>query len=155
MAVTKTVLKASEAEAIVKVEGTAAAATITLDTDLLAASQVATSGDQTVYITGLTWTGANNGIVTITRNAKTIATLQANAAGYLDFAGQAMTPDTVESTSDVVVTISGAQAECWLRLKKVDGYRSKVEYGRYGSYDDTTAIGAVDLNNGSPGYTPE
>ena len=154
MAVTKTVLKASEAEAVVKVQGTSATATISLNSDILANSQEAGSGDQTVYITGLAWTGASNGIITITRGDATITTLQANAAGVLDFSGQAMTPDTVNATDDIAVAISGAQAECWIRVKKVDGYKTKIEYGRYGSYDDEAAVGAVDLNNGSPGYTP-
>lgn len=152
MAVTKTVLKASEAEAVVKVQGTSASATIALATDILASTQEAGNADQTVYITGVTWTGAANGIITITRGESTIATLQSNAAGTLDFSGQSMTPDTVNSTEDIVVTISGAQAECWLRLKKVDGYKTTVEYGKYGSYDDETIVGAKDVS-GSPDYT--
>lgn len=156
MAVTKTVLKASEAEAVVKVTGVNAdTATITLDTDLLASSQEATSGDQTVYITGMQWTGVVAGVATVKRNNVIVATLNAGASGALEMTGQMMIPDTTNATSDIVVEITGGQTEVWLRLKKVDGYRSKVEYGRYGSYDDTTAIGAVNLNNGSPGYTPE
>lgn len=156
MAITKTVLKASEAEAVVKITGVSGdTATITLDSDILAASQVTTDGDQTVYITGLQWTGAVAGVATITRNNVIIATLNAGAAGALDMGGQTMIPDSIESTSNVVVSISGGQTEVWLRLKKVDGYRSKVEYGPYGSYDDVTEIGAVNINNGSPGYTPE
>lgn len=155
MAVVKTVLKNVNQETIVKVAGTAAAATIDLDTDLLASTQALDGSTQTVNIVGLVWTGATDGIVTITRNGVVITTLQANAAGALDFSGQAMIPETISNTSDVVVTISGAQAECWIRLRKVSGYKTKVETATYGSYDDESRVGASTTLSGSPDYTPE
>jgi len=150
MAVVKTVLKNTNQEAVVKVAGTAAAATIDLSVDLLAASQALDGETQTVNIAGLVWTGAINGIITITRNSVVIATLQSNAAGALDFTGQMMIPETIGNTSDIVVTISGAQAECWIRLRKVSGYATKVEYATYGSYDDETRVGASTTLSGSP-----
>ena len=154
MAVVKTVLKNVNQEAVVKVAGTADAATIDLSTDLVASTQALDGNTQTVNIVGLVWTGAANGIITITRNSIVIATLQANAAGALDFAGQQMIPETIGNTQDIVVTISGAQAECWLRLRKVSGYATKVEYATYGSYDDETRVGASTTISGSPDYTP-
>jgi hypothetical protein len=154
MAVVKTVLKNVNQEAVVKVAGTAAAATIDLSADLVASTQALDGNTQTVNIVGLVWTGATDGIITITRNSVVIATLQANAAGALDFAGQQMIPETIGNTQDIVVTISGAQAECWLRLRKVSGYATKVEYATYGSYDDETRVGASTTISGSPDYTP-
>ena len=150
MAVVKTVLKNTNQEAVVKVAGTAAAATIDLSVDLLAASQALDGDTQTVNIAGLVWTGAIGGIITITRNSVVIASLQSNAAGALDFTGQMMIPETIGNTSDIVVTISGAQAECWIRLRKVSGYATKVEYATYGSYDDETRVGASTTLSGSP-----
>jgi hypothetical protein len=150
MAVVKTVLKNTNQEAVVKVAGTAAAATIDLSVDLLAASQALDGDTQTVNIAGLVWTGASGGVITITRNSVVIASLQSNAAGALDFTGQMMIPETIGNTSDIVVTISGAQAECWIRLRKVSGYASKVEYATYGSYDDETRVGASTSLSGSP-----
>jgi hypothetical protein len=152
MAVVKTVLKNTNQESVVKVAGTAAAATITLATDLLASTQALQGGTQTANIVGVTWTGATGGIVTITRNAVVVMTLQADAAGTLEFAGQSMVPDTVGSTSDIVVTVSGAQAECWLKIRKVGGYATKVEDATYGAYDDPTRVGASESVNGSPDY---
>ena len=153
MAVTKTVLKNSDIETVVKVAGTAAAATISLATDLPTTKQVVPEGTSpSAVITGLQWTGANNGIVTITRNDVVIATLQANAAGALDMTGQMMVPDNIENLDDIVVTISGAQCECWIRIKKTSGYQPTVEYFKYGSYDDETIVGAKDVS-GSPDYT--
>lgn len=153
MAVTKTVLKASEAEAVIKVTGVDGdTATISLATDILASTQEAGNAGQTVYITGMQWTGAVAGVATITRNDVIVATLNAGASGALEMSGQMMTPDTTESTSDIVVDITGGQTEVWLRLKKVGGYKTTVEYGKYGSYDDETIVGAKDVS-GSPDYT--
>ena len=142
MAVTKTVLKNINQESVVKVAGTAAAATIDLSVDLLASTQALDGATQTVNIIGLVWTGATDGIITITRNNVIITTLQANAAGMLYFDGQSMIPDTIQNTSDIVVTISGAQAECWLRLRKVGGFATKVETAVFGSYDNETVVGS-------------
>jgi hypothetical protein len=152
MAVTKTVIKNTNQESVVKVAGTAAAATIALATDLLATTQALQGGTQTATIVGVTWTGAIGGIVTITRNAVVVMTLQADAAGTLDFGGQNMVPDNIGSTSDIVVTISGAQAECWLKIRKTSGYATKVEPATYGAYDDTTIVGARTDVSGSPDF---
>ena len=154
MAVAKTVLKNVNQETVVKVAGTAAAATIDLDVDLLASTQAADGSTQTVNIIGLVWTGATDGIIQVSRNSVVIATLQANAAGSLEFGGQAMIPETINNTSDIVVTISGAQAECWIRLRKVSGYKTKVEYSTYGAYEDESRVGASTTLPGSPDYTP-
>lgn len=150
MAVVKTILKNVNQEAVVKVAGTAAAATIDLSTDLLASTQALDGDTQTVNIVGLVWTGAADGIITITRNSVVVTTLQANAAGSLEFGGQQMIPENINNTSDIVVTISGAQAECWVRLRKVSGYATKVEYATYGAYDDETRVGASTSISGSP-----
>jgi hypothetical protein len=152
MAVTKTILKNANNESIVKVAGTAAAATIDLSADLVSSTQALDGATQTVNIAGLVWTGAADGIITITRNSVVVTTLQANASGALDFTGQMMVPETIENTSDIVVTISGAQSECWIRLRKTGGYADKVETGIYGSYDDTTRVGAKTTVTGSPDY---
>lgn len=141
MPVVKTILKNTEHESIVKVQGTAAAATIDLQTDIVAPTQETDGATQKVVITGVQWTGATGGVIQITRNSVVIMTLVAEGAGALEMNGQAMVPDSTEFASDIVVTISGAQAECWLKVKKVSGYKSKIETGIFGSYDDPTQSG--------------
>ena len=121
MATVKTIYKKTNGEALVKVAGTAAAETIALATDLLAVDDVI-SGTPTVNIAAVTWTGAANGVITITRNSVIVMTLNAGASGFLDFGGQIFPPDPIGNTSNIVVTISGGQAECWIRLRKVSGY---------------------------------
>lgn len=153
MAVTKTVLKVSEAEAVVKITGVNGdTATIDLATDILAGTQVVDGGTPIVNISGLQWTGVAAGVATISRNSVIVTTLNAGAAGALEMGGQMMIPDSTENTSNIVVTITGGQTEVWLRLKKVTGYKTTLEYGVYGSYDDETIVGAKDIS-GSPDYT--
>jgi hypothetical protein len=142
MAVVKTIMKKTHQEAIVKVAGTAAAATIDLSADLVAAGQVLDGDVQKASITGVTWTGAPDGVVTITRNGVVIMTLQAGAVGMLYFDGQTMIPDNIEEASDLVVTISGAQSECWLKLRKISGYKTTVEPEQFGSYDNPAVAGS-------------
>jgi hypothetical protein len=151
MAVTKTVLIVTDSYAVVKVAGSGAAATIDLQTDLLKSNEVL-DGTQRVEISGVQWSGAQDGVITITRNDVVVMTLQANATGSLDMGGVMITPDHVGNSVDIVVTISGAQAECWLRLRKSEGYKSKVEPSLYGEYDDPARVGASTTKRGSPDY---
>lgn len=143
MTVAKSFLKISDFEAVVKVTGdNADTTTITLNSDLLhAPTQVVDGSTQTVDITGMAWTGAANAVIQIVRDSVIITTLQAGAAGYLEFTGQFMTPDTTQNTKDIVVSIHHGQAELWLRVRKVAGYKSTIEDGWYGSYDDPAIIG--------------
>lgn len=147
MAVIKSILKKTHQEAVVKVSGSADSATISLSNDIVASGQELTGLLSSppaiaVNITGLVWTGDTNGIITITRNSVVVATLQANAAGSLEFNGQSMIPDSTENWADLVVTISGAQAECWIKLRKVSGYRTTIEPEQFGSHDDPTVAGS-------------
>ena len=150
MPTTKVILKKTHQEAIVKVAGTAATETISLTADLLPTTQVlGATGAQTVNIAGVTWTGAANGVVTISRGGVGVSgatgvvmTLQANSCNQLDFSGQAMIPDSIGSTSNIEVAISGAQAECWLKLRKVSGYVTTVEPEQYGSLDNPSVAGS-------------
>jgi hypothetical protein len=125
MATAKTIFKKTYGEALVKVAGTAAAETINLATDLLATNDsLVVGGTPTVNIAAVTWTGVAAGIITITRNNVIVMTLNAGASGFLDFGGQIFPPEATENTSNIVVTISGGQAECWIRLRKVSGYKN-------------------------------
>ena len=150
MAVTKTVLKKTHQEAVVKVAGTAAAATIDLGVDLLPAGQSLDGATQTVNLVGLQYCGLATSTITITRNSVNILTLGAEGEGAIEFAAGAGFVDTIENTEDIVVTIGGAEAQAYLILRKVGGYVTKVENATYGSYDDETRVGASTSVSGSP-----
>ena len=142
MAVTKTVLKNTNQETIIKVAGTAASSTIDLQTDCLAATQALSGATQTVNIVACKWCGLNNSTITITRNSVNILTLNGSDAGDLDFSAGYGFVDNIENTSDVVVTVAGAEAQVYLTLRKVGGYATKVETAVFGAYDDQTAVGS-------------
>ena len=148
MAVTKTVLKNTNQETVVKVAGTDAAVTIDLQTDCLASTQALDGATQTVNIVSANWTGLPSSTITVARNSVTIIPITGDQPQVLDFVGQGYT-DSVENTSDIVVTITGTAA-VYLILRKVGGYATKVEMATYGAYDDPTRVGASTSMSGSP-----
>lgn len=151
----QSVIRNTQQEAVVKVWG-AAGVTETIDLQTLMPSNQELDGEtQTVTILGVTWTGGTDGIATVTRNGAVIMTLQANAAGMLLFDGQTMPPESTNATHDIVVAITGAACEVWLKVRKAGGYKSKSgEYASYGAYEDETRVGASTTVNGSPDYVP-
>jgi len=142
MAVTKTILKNTNNETVVKIAGTAASTTIDLQTDLLASTQALDGATQTVNIAGVQWVGLSAATVTIARNSVNVLTLPGGGADYMEFAAGNGFVDTVENTSDIVVTIAGAEAQCYLVLRKVGGYATKVETAVFGAYDNQSVVGS-------------
>ena len=84
MPVTKTILKNTNNETIVKVAGTAAAATIDLQTDCLATTQALSGATQTVNIVQLHFTGLPSSTITVSRNSINIFTIGAEGEGTVD-----------------------------------------------------------------------
>ena len=141
MAVTKTVLKLTERDAVVKVAGDAGSATIALATDLLKSTEVI-NGVADVAISGIQWTGSADATIEIVRNGVTIMTLTGASIGFLEMQGQSMVPDDIESDQDIIITTTGAAAEVWIRLKKVSGYLSKIETSEFSVYDNINVVGS-------------
>jgi hypothetical protein len=150
MAVAKTILKNTNQESVVKIAGTAASATIDLSVDLLASQQALDGATQRVNIAGVQWVGLPEATITIARNSVNILTLPGGGADYIEFAAGSGFVDNIENASDIVVTIAGAEAQCYLVLRKVSGYATKVETAVYGAYDDETRVGASTSLSGSP-----
>lgn len=142
MAVTKTILKNTNNETIIKIAGTADGATIDLQTDCLASTQELSGGTQTVNIAGVQWVGLADASITITRNSTNILTLPGGGADSIDFAAGQGFVDTINNTSDIIVTIAGAEAQCYLVLRKVGGYATKVETAVFGAYDNQSVAGS-------------
>lgn len=132
----KTVMKLTETLAIVKISGTAPE-TITLATDLLSPTQVV-SGTPKVGIGYLSWTTGGN--IVIARNAVDVYNLYTNT-GEFDLSGNGGMLDTIQGTSDLVVTITG-NGVIFLTLRKLEGYASKIEPNRFGQYDNPAVVGS-------------
>lgn len=142
MAVTKSIIKASEKECFLKIAGNAGSATISLDTDLKVSTETLAAVPRRVNVAALQWTGDTTSVITIVRNSVTAFTLNCGASGFFDFSGAMVPPDDTENASNIVVTISGGEAQLWLRLRKVDGYLSKIETPLFGEYDNTDVVGS-------------
>lgn len=141
MAVRKVILRNTNQEAIVKIAGTAAAATIDLSADIVAASQALDGATQTVNITAVTWAGVAGSTISIARNSTNVLTLAGEAAAELQF-NESGFVDTENNTSDIVVTIAGGEAQCYLILRKTGGYATKVETTVFGAYDNESQVGS-------------
>lgn len=136
----KQILKQTETQAIVKFSGTNTSDTLTLSTDLLSSTMIV-QGTPTVTLIGVTWfcSSGNTDSVNITRNGVSVMNLFQN--GQFDLSQNNGISDNTNATSDIVVTISGTGG-CYLVLRKVTGYKSKIEPETYGSYDNTAAVGS-------------
>jgi uncharacterized protein (AIM24 family) len=129
-------MKLTETSAIVKISGTGAE-TITLNTDLLSTTQTV-SGTPKVGIGYLTWTTGEN--IVIARNGVTVYTLFTNT-GEFDLSGNGGMLDIIQGTSNLVVTITG-DGVIFLTLRKIEGYASKIEPEKFGSYDNPAVVGS-------------
>lgn len=142
MALTKSILKLSESEVVVKVAGNGGSATIDLQTDLLCATQ-ALEATQTVTITGVRLSGELSNTVTITRNSTRILTLPTDTADYIAFDGQEMPPENTAATYDIVVDQVGTgYVELYVKMRKVSGYAPKIETAAFGPYDNVNVVGS-------------
>lgn len=136
----KSILKKTESKVAVKFYGTGMNETFTLATDALASTEALTvGGTPTVNILGVHWTGASDGVATITRGGTVVATLTGSSAGELLFNDSEFN-DSTGNTSDIVVTSTGLM-QVWLLVRKASGYSSKIETAQFSVYDDITKVG--------------
>ena len=125
MAVTKTILKLTNTEAIVKVTGVAGDTTkITLATDLLLGTEALVGSTQKVNIASVVCYGIPGGYVTLARDGVTIINIANDGLQMADFQGDPFTPDTINNTKDIDVTVSTSASQVYIYLKKASGYRS-------------------------------
>ena len=141
MAVTKTIIKNTNQETIVKIGGTAGSATIALATDCLATTQALDGATQTVDIVTAQVNGLLSSSITIVRNAIPVMAFAPENSGVFNFEGNGFR-DSVENTKDIVVTVSGAEAHVYLTLRKVGGYATKVETANFGAKDNEAVVGS-------------
>jgi hypothetical protein len=140
MSVVKTILKNTQGEAAVKFAGADGNTTLDLQVDILHANQALAGGVQTVNIVGAQWVGLANSSIVVTRNGVNIITAPGDQPNMLTFEGEGYV-DTVENTSDIVVTITG-EAQLYLSLRKAGGYASKIETSQFSVYDNQTVVGS-------------
>ena len=153
------ILKNSNKETIISVSGSNDFADIAL-TSLASHDQVAgATGSQVVNVAQVMCTGQLTTSMSVRRGAT-------GATGHLVFIGAPENAPAIQfnqygftedGQNDKPIRVyhsgaTGAAVTSWLVLHKQGGYNSKVEYEKYGAYDDETAVGALDIV-GSPDYT--
>lgn len=129
---TKRILKLTNTEAIVKVDGAVGPVTIDLDVDLKLATEDIV-GTPTVNITAMQVSGKAGGLASVSRNATNLWDLQANTAELVDLMNFGTATDTTFNTSDILVTTATAETQLVLRLRKVAGFRTKIRAAETGS----------------------
>lgn len=138
---TATIMKLTETLAIVKVTGVGNA-TIFLNTQasdgLLSPTQTL-SGTLKVGIGFLNWSASEP--ITIVRNSVEVFKLHLNANEF-DLSGNGGMLDLTQSDKDIVVTMGAGGGVCFLTLRKMGGYASKIEPERYGQYDNPAVVGS-------------
>ena len=141
MAVTKTILRNTNLETVVQVGGTSGTATISLNSDCLASSQELDGATQTCNITGYMVSGFLTSAITIARNSVTQMTFAPENSGTFDFQGQGFA-QTQNNTSDIAVTVGTGEAYVIIKIRKVSGYKPKIETATFGGGDNPAAAGS-------------
>jgi len=119
MAISKTIIKLSHIESVIKVVAdTAGTVTIGVATDLLKSNEELDGATPKVNIGAIDSAISNNTIVTVTRNGVLDMNLFENTENLLMEYGA----DPTNNTFDIVVTTTGA-CTVYFRLLKLQGYR--------------------------------
>ncbi len=129
---TKRILKLTNNEAIVKVDGSVGSVTIDLATDLKAAWETI-SGTPTVNILVLQASGKPESVISVARNSVNLWDLQSNAAQGINLLEIGACADNVLNTHNIVVTIGGAEGQLILKLHKIAGYQTTIRPEQTGS----------------------
>lgn len=129
---TKRILKLTNTEAIVKIDGEPGTVTIDLDVDLKLSSEDIV-GTPRVNIITMQASGKPNSVLSVARNSENLWDLQANTTGLVDLNNIGGISDPTNNTSDIVVTSSTAEGQLLLRLRKVSGYVTKIRPAETGS----------------------
>jgi len=165
MALATHIVKNTNKETVISVSGANDTVSLAL-TGLVSADQVlgASGADDyaapVVNVATVISSGTLGSSVSLRRGAT-------GATGHLVFAGapenspvlqlnQFGFTENGQNNKDILVThagASGANVTTWVVLHKQDGYFSKVEYEKYGAYDDESQVGALEIP-GAPNTIP-
>ena len=119
MAHSKTNLKVTQVQAVVRCSGTGGdSGAIDLDVDIKKSSETASS--PVVNISRVHWNCDKNAAVTISRNSVDI--MHVHGTGFTDWYNFV---ENTENTSDIDITIANGDAVVWLELSKTSGFGSQ------------------------------
>ena len=149
-AIRTTIIKNTNQETIIKYEGSSTDTAATIDISTLAATTQARNSDTpTVNIVKFIATGLLTSGVQIVRNGVSVLAAAPENAPLLDLTQNSIS-DSIQNTSNIVITTTGAASTGYLVLRKIAGWNTEVETATYGAYDDETRVGASTTMSGSP-----
>ena len=128
----KRILRLTNTEALVKFDGAPGSVTLNLATDLKLPTEVI-AGTPTVNITFLAVAGKADSTVSISRAGVNLWDLQSNASTYLNLLDIGGTSDSTNNTADIVATISGAEGQLVMKVRKVSGFETKIRPAENGT----------------------
>lgn len=129
---TKRILRLTNTEALIKVDGAVGSVTIDLDVDLKLATE-AISGTPRVNLVIMQVSGKTNSVLSVARNGINLWDLQAGSAECINLLDLGGASDSTENASDIVVTSSGAEGQLLLKVRKVSGYKALIRPEETGS----------------------
>lgn len=129
---TKRILRLTNQEALIKVDGSVGTVTIDLDVDLKLATEEIV-GTPRANIIAMQVSGKPNSVLSVARNGVNLWDLQAGAGQLIDFQNLGLSSDTTENASDIAVTSSGAEGQLILKVRKIDGFRTLIRPAENGS----------------------
>jgi hypothetical protein len=128
----KRILRLTNTEALVKVDGVVGSVTIGLATDLLLPHEEVV-GTPKVNIAMMQVSGKTGSVMSVERDGENLYDLQAGSAECIDLFAIGAASDNTNNDSDIVVTSSGAEGQLILKLRKVSGYQTKIRPEQTGS----------------------
>ena len=143
MSMNFTTIKNTELETVIHFEAPSnESATITL-ADLTSYSQVRNTDTPKVNIVRFQCTGELGSGLKVTRSIKTIIATAPENCFTMDLAGNGVS-DNVANNENITIssTVANKAVSGYITLRKIQGWSTKVEPGRFGSYDDPTRAGA-------------
>lgn len=129
---TKRILRLTNTEALIKVDGAIGSVTIDLAVDLKLATE-AISGTPRVNLVVMQVSGKPGAVVSVARNSINLWDLQADAAECINLLEVGGATDNTENASNIVVTSSGAEGQLLLKVRKLSGYRTLIRPEETGS----------------------
>lgn len=136
----KRILKLTNTEAIIKIDGAVGASTIDLDVDLLLDSEALDGVTQEVNIVSILATGAAGGAISFVRDGLILYSLTTDTISDINLQDFGGVSDFTNNTNDLVITTSGAECQCIIKLRKVSGYKTKLQGTQFGIYDDPDVL---------------
>lgn len=137
MATNKRILRLTNQEAVVKIDGDVGSATIDLDVDLKLPTEEIV-GTPKVNIMIMQVSGKSGSVLSVARNSVNLWDLQAGSAECIDLLNLGGAADNTENASDIVVTSTGAEGQLLLKLRKVEGYKTLIRTEQTGIQEPET-----------------